>query len=146
MAATFNCVAAIGVAPFKLGVSPCSKSPPKTDDVSPYDSLDSKKLHGAAERALNYHLPPFERPKIKLDTRPGNTFADVPGVDTETLLAHACETLASLNVMASDLAFELEGSRRHVALAIQQMVVLGQLLVNRALDSFGPQDPQDYRV
>ena len=28
-----------------------------------------------------------------------------------------------MNVLASDLAFELEGSRRHVALAIQQMVV-----------------------
>ena len=27
-----------------------------------------------------------------------------PGLDTETLLAHACESLASANVMASDFA------------------------------------------
>lgn len=60
----------------------------------------------------------------------------IPDLDNETLLAHASETLASLNVMASDLAFELEGTRRHVALAIQQMISLGELLVNRALDNY----------
>ena len=30
---------------------------------------------------------------------------------------------------------ELEGSRRNVALAIQQLAVLGELLVNRVLDN-----------
>ncbi|WP_251032029.1 DUF6124 family protein, partial [Pseudomonas fluorescens] len=44
------------------------------------------------------------------------------------------ETLASVNAMASDLAFELDGSRRHVVLGIQQMVELSELLANRALD------------
>jgi hypothetical protein len=58
----------------------------------------------------------------------------MPGLDRERLLAHASETLASVNVMATDLAFELEGSRRQVALAIAQMISLGQLLVNRVLD------------
>ena len=57
-----------------------------------------------------------------------------PDATTETLLTNAYETLASVNAMACDLAFGLEGSRRHVALAIQQMVELGQLLVSRALD------------
>ncbi|ALI03179.1 hypothetical protein C1Y08_28345 [Pseudomonas sp. FW306-02-F02-AA] len=114
-------------------------NPPENPSVSPYDSLDSSKLHEAAERALDYHLPPFTQPP-KLDTRPGKMFVVIPDVDNETLLAHASETLASVNVLASDLAFELEGSRRHVALAIQQMVVLGELLVNRALDNFDPYD------
>ncbi|POA70052.1 hypothetical protein C1884_05265 [Pseudomonas sp. GW460-R15] len=114
-------------------------NPPENPSVSPYDSLDSSKLHEAAERALDYHLPPFTQPP-KLDTRPGKMFVVIPDVDNETLLAHASETLASVNVLASDLAFELEGSRRHVALAIQQMIVLGELLVNRALDNFDPYD------
>ncbi|WP_347901182.1 DUF6124 family protein [Pseudomonas purpurea] len=114
-------------------------NPPETPSVSPYESADTRKLHEAAERALDYHLPPAFH-KAKLDTRPGNMFAVVPDVDIETLLAHASETLASLNVMASDLAFEIEGSRRHMALAIQQMIVLGQLLVDRALDTLDPPD------
>ena len=30
-------------------------NPPENPSVSPYDSLDSSKLHEAAERALDYH-------------------------------------------------------------------------------------------
>ena len=36
--------------------------------------------------------------------KPSRTFMIAPGLDTETLLAHACESLASANVMASDFA------------------------------------------
>ncbi len=61
-----------------------------------------------------------------------------PNVRTETLLSHACETLASLNVLTTDLARELEGSHRSLALSIQQLAVLGELLVNRALDNLDP--------
>ncbi len=111
-------------------------NPPETPGTSPYATTDSKKLHDAAERALDHYLkPPFVEAPLS-DKRPSNIFTVIPDLDNETLLAHASETLASLNVMASDLAFELEGTRRHVALAIQQMISLGELLVNRALDSF----------
>ena len=111
-------------------------NPPETPSTSPYASNDSRKLHDAAERALDHHLkPPFDKGNLP-DKRPSNIFAVIPDLDNETLLAHASETLASLNVLASDLAFELEGTRRHVALAIQQMISLGELLVNRALDNF----------
>ena len=65
-------------------------------------------------------------------------FTIVPGVDTATLLCHACETLASLNVLVTDLACELESSKRNVALSIQQLAVVGELLVNRALDNIDP--------
>jgi hypothetical protein len=36
--------------------------------------------------------------------------------------------------MLSDLAFDLEGSRRHFALGVQQMIELSEMLANRALD------------
>ena len=58
----------------------------------------------------------------------------VPGLNTESVLTSLSETLASANAMVSDLAFELEGSRRHVALGIQQLIELARLLANRALD------------
>lgn len=74
------------------------------------------------------------------DTQPCTLFSVSPDATTETLLTNAYETLASVNALACDLAFDLEGSRRHVALAIQQMVELGQLLVSRALDLEVPVD------
>ncbi|MBD9562602.1 hypothetical protein IB250_06375 [Pseudomonas sp. PDM09] len=67
-----------------------------------------------------------------------HVFPLIPNIDTETLLSHACETLASLNVLATDFACELEGSHRSLALSIQQLAVLGELLVNRALDNLDP--------
>lgn len=115
-------------------------NPHETPTRPAHGSLDSTKRHEAAERALDYHLtPPSNNPK--LDERPSTAFAAAPDVDTESLLVHACETLASLNVMSTDLAFDLEGSRRNMALAIQQIVVPGELLVNRALDNLEPPDP-----
>ncbi len=54
------------------------------------------------------------------------------------LLANLSETLASANAMVSDLAFGLEGSRRHVALGILQLIELSVLLANRALDNVDP--------
>ncbi|MCU1751616.1 DUF6124 family protein [Pseudomonas sp. 6D_7.1_Bac1] len=78
---------------------------------------------------------PPETPAVSDSADPTtHLFTIAPNVDTETLLIHASETLASLNAMTTDLAFELEGSQRHVALAMQQLVVLGELLVNRALE------------
>lgn len=64
----------------------------------------------------------------------GQVLAHQPVGQVLELLANAYQTLASANAMACDLAFDLDGSRRHVALAIQQMIELGQLLVNRVLD------------
>ena len=69
---------------------------------------------------------------------PTPVFTVIPNIDTRSLLCHACETLASLNVMTTDLADELEGSRRSVILAVQQLTELGELLVNRALDNLEP--------
>jgi hypothetical protein len=57
-----------------------------------------------------------------------------PELDNESLLAHACESLASANVMTMDLADRTEGSSRNTLLGIAQVIMLGELAVNRALD------------
>jgi hypothetical protein len=67
-------------------------------------------------------------------------FVVAPDIGTETLLAHACESLASASVMASDFAGFLEGSQRNTMLGIQQVIMLAELTVNRALDNVDPQD------
>jgi len=79
-------------------------------------------------------------PPEKTSTPANQLFTLLPDIDTETLLIHTSETLASLNVMTTDLAFQLEDSRRNVVLAIQQLIVLGELLVNRALEHFDMPD------
>jgi hypothetical protein len=72
------------------------------------------------------------------ETDPGQLFTVINGVDTESLLANLSETLASANAMVGYLAFDLEDSRRHIALGIQQLIELGALLANRALDNVDP--------
>ncbi|MFW0756476.1 DUF6124 family protein [Pseudomonas sp. H11T01] len=108
--------------------------PPETPIVSPYESLDSKKLHEAAERALDHHLKPSLDNLRSSDTPTTNLFTVSTHIDTESLLANASETLASANAIACNLAFDLEGAHRSVALGIYQMIELGKLLVDQALE------------
>ncbi|WP_445262638.1 DUF6124 family protein [Pseudomonas sp. EL_65y_Pfl2_R96] len=91
----------------------------ETDSVSPYTCLNSQKLHDAAIRALDHYLAPPSEKKAKANQRPSTIFVIAPNVDSETLLAHACETLASADVMASELAFDLTGPTCNLALGIQ---------------------------
>jgi hypothetical protein len=70
---------------------------------------------------------------------PSTMFLVAPGFDVQTLLGHACESLASASVMASNFAAFLEGSDRHMLLGIQQSIMLGELAVNQALDQIDPQ-------
>jgi len=71
----------------------------------------------------------------KITPNPPSTtlFTLAPDISPETLLIQASETLASLNAMTTDLAFELEGAHRHKLLASQQLIVLSELLVERVL-------------
>jgi len=105
------------------------KPTPNPPDTEPTPTAFDK----AAKRALDFYL----KPDPDTDAPPGQLFTVVNGVNTECLLANLSETLASADAMISDLAFELEGSRRHVALGIQQLIELGGLLANRALDEVG---------
>ncbi|CAH0303190.1 hypothetical protein E3Z27_20530 [Pseudomonas mediterranea] len=107
-------------------------NPPATDETaSRVQSARNKKLDDAATRALDFYLKPTPE-KETSDTH--TLFIIAPDVDSECLLANLSENLASANAMISDLAFDLEGSRRHVALGIQQVIELSELLANRALD------------
>ncbi|WLH34576.1 DUF6124 family protein [Pseudomonas sp. FP2196] len=69
---------------------------------------------------------------------PSTLFHVTPDADNETLLAHACESLASASVMLSDFAGLLDTPHRNTLLGIQQVVMLGELTVNRALDNIDP--------
>ena len=107
------------------------KPTPNPPDTAP-SAADKKEFDKAADRALDFYLKPKPTPS---ETDPSQLFTVVNDIDTESLLANLSETLASANAMISDLAFGLDGSRRHVALGIQQLIELSGLLANRALDN-----------
>ena len=85
--------------------------------------------------------PPDATPdqQAKTTYRPCPIFTINPGVTSETLLVHAHETLASANVMATELSSSLTGPTCNIILGIQQLIVLAQLSVNRVLDQLDPQ-------
>jgi hypothetical protein len=107
----------------------------ETASLAESETLDLAELSKFTERRVSARL----RNPNHLDPV-SHVFTILPDIDTPSLLAHACETLASLNVMSTDLACDLESSRRNVALAIQQLAVVAELLVNRALDNLDPPD------
>jgi hypothetical protein len=113
-------------------------NPPETEDVSPDTSINPQKLQEAADRALDEYINRCAQINA-IARKPSTMFVVAPGIDTESLLAHACESLASASVLASDFAGGLEGSQRNTMLAIQQVIMLGELAVNRALDNIDPQ-------
>ncbi|MBV7478523.1 DUF6124 family protein [Pseudomonas sp. PDM31] len=110
-----------------------ARNSPQSSLRSDFEEIDISRLSEITEPLVSARLRNPNRPDPV-----SHVFTIMPNIDTESLLCHACETLASLNVMATDLACELEGSRRNVMLAIQQLAVLGELLVNRALDNLDP--------
>jgi hypothetical protein len=57
-----------------------------------------------------------------------------PKYDTESLLANASE-LGSATTMLNDFAALLDVSHRKTLLGIAQVVMLGELAVNQALDN-----------
>jgi len=116
-----------------------TQSPRKPTTFPPTIPSIQKKLHEAADRALDHYLNPAAR--IKATPRiPSAMFVVNPELDTETRLAHACESLASANVMTMDLADHMEGASRNSLLGIAQILMLGELAVNRELDNLDSQD------
>ncbi|MGY2340200.1 DUF6124 family protein [Pseudomonas sp. SDO5532_S415] len=107
-------------------------NPPETDPESPLESLDSTKPQEFSERIPS--AADIQATPRKLCT----LFIVNPDLDTETLLAHACESLASANVMTLDLADRTQGTSRNTLLGIAQVIMLGELAVNRALDRIDP--------
>ncbi|WP_095190503.1 DUF6124 family protein [Pseudomonas sp. Irchel 3E19] len=115
-------------------------NPPETNDTSPYESPDSKKFHEAAERALDHYLKPNAL-TLRFH-KPSTMFQVAPNQDSESLLVHACESLAQANILASDIAAYVDLPQRRTIMAIQQIVMLAELAVNRVLDNHEiPQPP-----
>lgn len=110
----------------------------KATPNAPEPETDPKKLQEATDRALDYYLNP-KQAESENKPSPGQLFTVVDGIDTESLLANLSENLASADAMVSDLAFDLKGSRRHIALGIQQLIELSGMLANRALDNVNTQ-------
>jgi hypothetical protein len=107
-------------------------NPPETDPASPYESPDSKRFH-AAERALDHYLGPAQ---IMASThQPERMYLANPKYDNESLLANASETLGSASEMLINFAAMLDTSHRKTALGIAQVVMLGEIAVNQALDN-----------
>ncbi|MBC6622816.1 hypothetical protein GIW79_13225 [Pseudomonas sp. PA-7-1E] len=69
---------------------------------------------------------------------PEQLFNVRPGLGTETLLINASQDLASINDIATHLAFEIDGTQRNVALGICRMLEGVQLLVDKARDDTHP--------
>jgi len=112
-----------------------TQPPPESgaDTTTPYASVDSKKLHEAADRALDYYLNPAAR-IMSSANEPESMYLANPRYSTESLLANASETLGSASEMLINFAASLETSQRKTALGIAQVVMLGELAVNQALD------------
>jgi hypothetical protein len=115
---------------------------PPADDTSTPDpetlrAEDLLKDREAIKRALDYYLDP-PAPYTEKTRRPSTMFIVAPNMDTESLLAHACESLATASVLTSDFANDLTAPQRYTALAIQQSIMLAELAVNRALDNVDP--------
>nr|WP_150648567.1 DUF6124 family protein [Pseudomonas fluorescens] len=115
-------------------MSPLFPNPPESDPASPYQSLNSKKLHEAAERALDHYLLPPGQIMASTNEPERMYFAN-PRYDTESLLANASETLGSASEMLNNFAAALDPAHRKTALGIAQVVMLGEWAVNQALDN-----------
>ena len=107
-------------------------NPPETDPVSPY-TLNSKKLHAAANKALDHYLKPDINHLRSSQDRAMKMFTVVPDANPEALTIETYETFSSVSILLLDLAESLEDKPRHLAMAIYQLSELGLMLVERSL-------------
>ncbi len=97
---------------------------------SPNPPLNSAPLHADAPRAINHNPKVSAESELSTDV----LFTVRKDLDAETLLANASQDLASVQVLAANLAFEVDGSARAVTLGICRMLEGIRLLVDRTLD------------
>ncbi|OOG83484.1 hypothetical protein B0E42_19080 [Pseudomonas sp. A25(2017)] len=110
-------------------------NPPETDNASA--QTKSKKHDETTKRVLDHYLLPKPE-KSEEASNPDQLFTVKKNADNECLLANLSENLASADAMISNLAFDLEGPRRHIALGIQQLIELSSMLASRVLDNVDP--------
>ncbi|MHC8402478.1 DUF6124 family protein [Pseudomonas sp. MDT1-17] len=116
--------------------------PEKLESIprSPYVTLDPKKLHAAAKKALKHHLKQNNTQNRFTDERTTEEramkmFAVAPDANPEELLIQTFETYSSVGILLLDLAEGLEDKDRHLAMAIYQLSELGLLLVEKTLNN-----------
>jgi hypothetical protein len=113
-------------------MSKVTTTPAENTDTDSQAPLETEKLKEADDRAFAHYFPPAHEKPAK--RRKHHLFTVSPDIDTEALLANASEDLLSISAIAADLADDVEGSRRSVALALSRMADGVHLLVERALD------------
>ncbi|MED7666932.1 hypothetical protein GXB78_06970 [Pseudomonas moraviensis subsp. stanleyae] len=96
--------------------------------------LDSQKVKEATDRALNYYLKPADLAAPPNSPKYRPVYVVDPTLDDETLLLEACESLSYAHAMAGNIANSIGGPERKPLLALQQVIMLNELLVNRLLD------------
>lgn len=101
---------------------------------SPNPPSDSTEVNTAVRRAINHYLNPPDKPAQSADSNGLFTLRD--GLDTETILINASEDLASVQALAGNLAFQIDGTPRNVALGICRMLEGVQLLVDEAVNQY----------
>lgn len=102
---------------------------------SPYVTLDPKKLHAAAKKALKHYLIQNNTQNRFTEERAMKMFAVAPDANPEELLIQTFETYSSVSILLLDLAEGLEDKDRHLAMAIYQLSELGLLLVEKSLEN-----------
>ncbi|WP_339540104.1 DUF6124 family protein [Pseudomonas sp. RA_5y_Pfl1_P24] len=74
-------------------------------------------------------------PNPPSDSQPTDQlFTVLPNLNSETLLANASQDPASVQALAGNLAFDVDGPQRDAVLGIHRMVEGIQLMVDRVLD------------
>jgi hypothetical protein len=117
---------------YSTGFTPMNHSPNDIETTTSSEPVDNEKLDKeAAERAFAHYFGP---PKDPTPKRREGLFTLSPNIDAEALLANASEDLLSISTIAADLADDIDGSRRSVALALSRMADGVQLMVEGALD------------
>jgi hypothetical protein len=98
----------------KLIMSKVKTNPADNTDIDSQASLEAEKLKEAADRVFSYYFPPAHE-KTSRRRNKSRLFTVCPDIDTEALLANASEDLLSISAIAADLADDVEGSGRGLA-------------------------------
>jgi len=97
-------------------MSKVTTNPADNSDIDSQASLEAEKLKEAADRVFSYYFPPAHE-KTSRRRNKSRLFTVCPDIDidTEALLANASEDLLSISANAADLADDVEGSGRGLA-------------------------------
>ncbi|WP_025110372.1 DUF6124 family protein [Pseudomonas sp. H1h] len=109
-------------------------NPPHTDPIPHAPALDPQKVKEATDRALDYYLKPEDLGAPQNSSRFRPVYLVDPTLYDETLLVEASESLSYAHAVAGNIANSIGGPERKPLLALQQLIMLNELLVNRLLD------------